>query len=138
MPDILVLDASALCKLVRNERESADVRTKVRNHLEAGGQVWTDEIAATEIVTCARKALDEGEGRLDDVIQGTHDALAVAHLVRREADAGHDLSGLIKLAHELGLAGPDARYVELAIGHRLLTFDAKQAQAAKKKGIQLA
>lgn len=138
MPDVLVLDASALCKLVRREPESMDVEAKIIGHLEKGGAVWTDAFAAIEIVTCARKALDEGEGTLDDISKAVGHALAVATLVHRADEGGHDLTTLIELARDTGLSGPDARYLELAIGHRLLTFDSKQTQAAKKKGIRLA
>lgn len=138
MPEILVLDASALCKLIRNEPESAVVLSKIRAHLEQGGSVWTDPIAAIEIVTCARKALDEGEGTLVHVAQAVQDALALTHLVQRDNDGEEGLSRLIELARETGLTGPDARYVELAFDSRLLTFDSKQAQAAKTKGVTLA
>lgn len=138
MPDVLVLDASALCKLVRNEPESIEVEAKIRLHLEQGGAVWTDAFAAIEIITCARKALDEGEGTLDSIARAVHDALAVADLVHRGDGGGQDLTRLIELARETGLAGPDARYLELALDNRLLTFDAKQQQAAKKKGVRLA
>lgn len=138
MPDILVLDASAICKLVRREPESDEVEAKIRKHLGQGGAVWTDTIAAIEIVTCARKALDEGEGTLQGIEKAVRGALAVANLVVRDNDGAHGLTELIRLAQSTGLTGPDARYVELALGNRLLTFDAKQGQAAKKLGITLA
>lgn len=138
MAEVLVLDASALCKLLRNEPESAGVQRRIRDHLMQGGEVWTDPIAAIEIVTCARKALDEDEGTLADVAQAVRDALALTTLVRRRNDSAGDLGPLIELARETGLTGPDARYVELALGNSLLTFDAKQAQAARKKGVKLA
>lgn len=138
MPDILVLDASALCKLIRNEPESTDVEAKISRHLEQGGAVWTDPMAAIEVVTCARKALDAREGSLEHIARALQDALAVAQFVPRDNDGEHGLIGLIELARETGLTGPDARYVELALGSSLLTFDSKQAQAAKTKGVRLA
>lgn len=137
MADALVLDASALCKLIRQEPESDAVVAKVRNQLEQGGEVWTDPIAAIELVTCARKAIEAGEGNSEQVAHAVQDALTMA-TPRPRIDAHHDMSELIALACETGLSGPDARYVELALGNRLLTFDSKQAQAAKKKGIRIA
>lgn len=137
MPDVLVLDASALCKLIRKEPESDQVQAKIRTHLEQGGSVWTDPIAAIEIVTCARRAVEAGEGDLVDLARAVQDALTVVRLVPRGQE-NNDMSGLIRLALETALTGPDARYVELALGNRLLTFDSKQAAAAKGKGIRLA
>ncbi len=138
MPDVLVLDASALCKLLRDEPQADDVSSQVRDHMQQGGEVWTDSFAALEIVTCARKAVDAGEGSLREVAQAVRHVLGIAHLVVRDNDGEGGLDALVKLAHETGLNGPDARYVELALGNRLLTFDGKQAAAAKKKGIRLA
>lgn len=138
MPEILVVDVSALCKLVRNEVGADVVQSKLRSHLEKGGAVWTHSIAATEIVTCARKALDDGEGTLEELTQAIRDALAVTTLIQPDHRGEHFTSRLLELAHETGLTGPDASYVEIALGHRLLTFDVKQAHAAKKQGIRLA
>lgn len=137
MADALVLDASALCKLIRREPESDGVQATIRHQLEQGGEVWTEPIAAIEIVTCARKAVESGEGSVEQVSLAAQDALALATPRPRAADHD-DLAGLIRLACETGLTGPDARYLELALGQRLLTFDARQRQAAKKTGIRLA
>lgn len=136
MADALILDASALCKLVRQEKESAAVAAKVRTQLEQGGEVWTDPIAAVEVVTCARKAVEGGEGTAQQVAQAVQDALLMTTL--RPRIPAHDMSDLIDLACENGLTGPDARYVELALGNSLLTFDARQTQAARKRGIRIA
>lgn len=137
MPDALILDASALCKLVRKEPESDDVASKIARQLHQGGEIWTDPIAAIEIVTCARKAVEAGEGSLEQVCNAVQDALNMVTM-RPRMDQQHDMRELIELAGETGLSGPDARYVELALGQKLLTFDAKQIQAAKKKAVRLA
>lgn len=137
MAEALVLDASALCKLIRKESESEEVANKVRRQLEQGGEVWTDPIAAIEVVTCARKAVASGEGTSEQLSNAVQDALLMVAMKSRVA-VHYDMSELIELACETGLSGPDARYLELAIGNRLLTFDSKQSQAARKRGIKLA
>lgn len=136
MPDVLVLDASALCKLIRQEPESADVVAKIRHQLEQGGEVWTDPIAEIEIVTCARKAIEAGEGTAEQVARAVQDALLMATM--RPRAPGHDMSELIDLACETGLSGPDARYIELATGNSLLSFDSRQTRAAQKRGVRVA
>ncbi|MHB8634817.1 MAG: type II toxin-antitoxin system VapC family toxin [Thermoplasmatota archaeon] len=137
MVDALVIDASALCKLIRREPESEQVGAKVREQLERGGEVWTDPIAAIEIVTCARKAVEAGEGTSEQVAAAVQDALIMATM-RPRSPGPHDMLSLIELACETGLSGPDARYVELALGNSLLSFDAKQTLAARQKGIRIA
>ena len=136
MPDVLVLDASALCKLIRNEPESESVRAKIKTHLEQGGAVWTEAFASIEVITCARRAVDAGEGTQDALADAVREALNVARPMPRTND--DDMTGLLAVACDTGLTGPDARYIELATGHRLLTFDSKQSKAATKRGIPLA
>lgn len=129
MADILVLDASALCKLLRNEPESDAVEAHVQSQLERGGIVLTSSIASIELVTCARKAIDEGEGTPKQIAQAVGHILKVIQIAP-DADE-KEIAALIDLAHKTGLTGPDASYVRLAHGNRLLSFDEKQKTAAR-------
>ncbi len=133
MPDVLVLDASVLCKLLRQEPESPAVEAAIRRHLDQGGVVETHSIASIEVITCIRKAVVAKEGTAAGFRAAWSD---LQGLVRfrdtREWDA------LLALATATGLTGPDCAYLELAKGAALMTFDAKQAGGAKAAGVKLA
>jgi predicted nucleic acid-binding protein len=125
MADI-VLDASALGKLFRNEPGSQALRRLVHAAATAGEDVTAPPIARHEVLNIVARTVQEGALAADGGFD--HYAHVMALVKVADFTPRHDYT----LAVETGITAHDAAYIALAESTEstLVSYDKKQLRAA--------
>lgn len=131
------LDASALLPLFLVDDHTARMRTRVAPSQPpvSASLFGLAECGAVVAGRVRGRILSPAEG---DRVLGTIDAwLASMAELHRVDDADHAQAAALVRRFDLGLRAPDALHLAicLRLGAALLTFDARQAEAARRLGV---
>ena len=134
---MIVLDSSAIVKLVLNERGSYEVMNIVKKAVTEGEEIITIDIALSEVLNALwkhhvlLKDIDERSFK-----ESVRDLLRIWKYMKKVNTSEVALKA-IEIAENYRITVYDALYLSVALlkGAKILTFDERQTEIARKVGI---
>ena len=136
---MIVLDSSAIVKLVLNEMGSDEAMNVVEKAVTEGKEIITVDIALSEVLNALWKHLvllkDIDERSFKESVR---DLLRLWKYVKKVNTSEVALK-TIEIAEDYRITVYDALYLSVALlkGAKILTFDERQTEIARKVGIMI-